>query len=621
MNKSSKLKSILELFHPKSLIQKCLLMVTAAMIITMFLLQFIMNQWIYSQVEPGLLKNYTTLVSAVGTQVSYLLHQNTQYVKALRADESLLESLSKVPDFFDRDVQEQYKAEIAKSLSSETRGGTEPGAIVSSRSALALVDWDEWVCQEDMLPYLETIAQSEWLQTLPRTLKELDAQYDSQICKRYSPVFAADPERNQYEFLSLATFREWNGHEIAFFMVEPFSEFRSILKGFERNQILDYALLGPSVSFVAQNSPEFSDILPDNTDSLVTDRQYEVRQTMTSDGILFGVRISYSMEDLRLTAYMPKEVYLKPYTSFMNSVNLVLVLLLFSLLVFILLILRGNLSRLKALSHQMTDIRTGSVKKLPRLSGEDEIGILSDNFYRLLDQLEENIAQIKRQEKREKEIEYSLLISQIDPHFIYNTLNTITYLAELNRYQDITVINKALIEMLRDRLKITKLQIYDSIAKEEQQLQYYITIQNYLCGNRISLQFDASDSQLLYPKNILQPLVENAVFHGILLHRNEAGEKLKGLIQIQITHDSEWTRTVISDNGVGMSSEALRHYFVELPNSIAEFEKTSGSHTHIGIYNIRMRLSYLYGEAVQISADSPDGGGLRITLRFPSHSS
>ena len=82
------------------------------------------------------------------------------------------------------------------------------------------------------------------------------------------------------------------------------------------------------------------------------------------------------------------------------------------------------------------------------------------------------------------------------------------------------IINKALIGMLKDRLKMTKLQIYDTLEREKQQLDAYMTIQKYLCSNEISMEFliEPQYAKVKYPKNVLQPFVENAILHGIVLH-------------------------------------------------------------------------------------------------------
>ncbi|MCI7813391.1 MAG: histidine kinase [Lachnospiraceae bacterium] len=622
MNRQN-IKQLTQHFMPRSLIQKCLLLVTLAMIGAMILLQVVMDHWIYRQVEPGLLKNYSTLVSGVGMRVSYLLHQNSQYVKFLCADQELLEELSKVMEFSTPEEKEAYKRLIASHILPEARGGNEPGAILSSRCAIALVDWQEWVCTEDLTLYMECISQSDWTHALREHLQQLAIDYEGKVVKSYSPVFEIEVDGDQKEFICLAMpSTNIHDHDIVFFMIEPFSEFRNLLEVFEQNQISNYALFTQYLDFVSQDCDAFSDDFLSESSAFVGDEQYEVKQTLTKNGVYFGLRVSYLIEDFKVIAYVPNDLYQQPYLAFIRSANIVLFLLLLVLLGVILFILKKNLSRLGTLTCQIEEIRSGQSDNITHIYGKDEIGILADTFYHMMDEIKENIAQIKRQEKREKEIEYSLLISQIDPHFIYNTLNTITYLAEMNRYQDITIINKALIEMLRDRLKISKLQIYDTIAKEEQQIQYYITIQNYLCGNRISVEFQSQHSELLYPKNILQPLVENSILHGILLHRDDNGEKMKGLIKITITQQDNWIFTEISDNGIGMSDRELHHYFVELPNSIAEFEQDSPAHTHthIGIYNIRMRLSYLYGEAFEIFAASPGHKGLTITLKFPAHS-
>ncbi len=603
---------------PKSVINKCLLMIAAAMVVIIAVLQLIMNRWVYRQIQPALLENYSTLMSAVGSQASYLLHQNSQFLKKIYEDEEMLEQLAAVPGISDPEQKEETVRSLALKMPAESRGDNEPGALLSSRSLIVLVDWQDWICPDDLLPYMECIAQSDWFLSLPEQLQELTERYGGYAIKSYSPVFPEEETGGREAFLSLAKTEDWKGHEIIIFLIEPFSEYLAIFAELEDNSISDYALLSyDNVLFSHCTADSFEESIASETDHFFTDSQYEVKRTEEQAGVFLGARISYTIEDMKLLVYMPSKVYMSPYSTLIVSLNFILVSLMIVLLVIILFVLKRNFSRLKILTAQMENIRQGEMDFTPKISGEDEIGVLADNFYQMMGEINANISQIRNQEKREKEIEYSLLISQIDPHFIYNALNTISYLAELKRYKDIVVINQALIEMLRDRLKISKLQIYDTLENEEKQLRYYLTIQNYLCGNRITLDFKAEDLQISYPKNILQPLVENAVFHGILLHRDADGRKLPGLVSVKITAEAGFLVTRITDNGIGMSEEDIFHYFTEMPDSIADFDDSSQNHEHIGIYNIRMRLSYLYGELYTISAVSPNHEGLEITLKIP----
>ena len=116
---------------------------------------------------------------------------------------------------------------------------------------------------------------------------------------------------------------------------------------------------------------------------------------------------------------------------------------------------------------------------------------------------------------------------------------------------DIIVLNKALIRMLQDRLRITRLQIFDTLEEEEKQINAYMTIQSYLCRNPIDYQFDIPEEcmQLRYPKNVLQPFVENAIIHGILLNKDEHGKLIPGIIRIRIRQENGEILTEVEDNG------------------------------------------------------------------------
>ena len=288
------------------------------------------------------------------------------------------------------------------------------------------------------------------------------------------------------------------------------------------------------------------------------------------------------------------------------------------LLFLVIVILNRSLYRLKKLVVQMKEVRDETYSVPKSIQSNDEVGMLADTFYQMMDQIQENIEKLKEKEKKEKRIEYSLLVSQIDPHFIYNTLSTITYLAELNQTDDIMILNQALIAMLRDRLKMTKLQIYDTLEREKQQLESYMTIQKYLCNNEIMLKFPVSEecAKLKYPKNILQPLVENSILHGILLHRDENENLIPGKIQICVSVSNGRIVTEIEDNGIGMTEENIKRYFCELPLEQEEMLENE-TREHIGIYNIRMRMNYLYGERFHIFAHQKAEGGLKVHMEFP----
>ena len=119
-----------------------------------------------------------------------------------------------------------------------------------------------------------------------------------------------------------------------------------------------------------------------------------------------------------------------------------------------------------------------------------------------------------------------------------------------------------------------------------------------------------------YPKNVLQPFVENSILHGIVLHRDENGRLIPGKIWIDFSISDQTMITTIRDNGIGMSQESIQKYFYDLPSD-KEDERKIDPREHIGIYNIRMRMKYLYGDQFEIYAKPREEGGLEIILKFP----
>lgn len=262
-------------------------------------------------------------------------------------------------------------------------------------------------------------------------------------------------------------------------------------------------------------------------------------------------------------------------------------------------------------SEQMGEIAKGNLSARVVVESHDEIGEVGEAFNIMSEKLKDNINKLIEKEKIEETMRYSLLISQVDPHFIYNTMNTITYLAQKGRNEDVITVNKAMIEILRDRLRIEVSEVYDTIEQEISVVQQYLTIQKYRYEGTFKAKIEVSENvkDCFIAKNILQPLIENAVLHGILANKDENGEVLGGCITIKIEKQDNHLFIMIHDNGAGMSEETL--------NTIKYQSKATIRGKHIGIRNIRERLNYIYGESKNINIQSVEGEGTSVTLHLP----
>lgn len=266
---------------------------------------------------------------------------------------------------------------------------------------------------------------------------------------------------------------------------------------------------------------------------------------------------------------------------------------------------------LKEVSQQMTAIAHGDFNARVAIHSQDEIGKVGESFNIMAMKLEEMIEEILEKEKIEQTMRYSLLISQVDPHFIYNTMNTITYLAQKGRNEDVIIVNKAMIEILRDRLRIEISEVYDTVEQELNVVKQYLIIQKYRYDGmfKVCYEVDQEAMDCLIIKNILQPLVENALSHGILENKDENGELLGGCIVIKIQKKGEVMYVEVSDNGAGMSPRRLQEILAEGTN----WERGS----NIGIRNIRERIRYIYQTEEYLTIESQEGIGTKVALQLP----
>lgn len=586
-----------------TLVKKCFLAICGVTLILLISLNCFMPDLLYHFLKPRMQQDLSILTESVSTRISYLLHQNCQYLLKFFRDSDF----NRVAVSFVEKRKEEDKNKLESMLKEEKMGAKEPGSIQSKRNVIFLADWNKALAayQDNMKAYKEVLLESDWYKNLKNELNEIEKEYPGELVRCYSPVFEKTDQTE--EFISLVISKEVEGHEILLFLIEPFQDFQAVFSDFREDEICDYTLLGYKdiILFRNQKQSVIEKISVSDRKKLFSEKQNTVKILETDREIVVGIRSSYKIEQLKIAAALSKEKFLQPYQNWINCFLCILISFAVILLFLIVIILRHGFYKLELLASQMKKIRDYEHPVLPKIQSKDEVGILADTFYKMMDKL-------KKQEEAKKQIEYSLMVSQIDPHFIYNTLYTITYLAELNQTEDIKILNRALIGMLKDRLKISKLQAFDTLIKEKQQMENYITIQCYLCSNKLEMSFtmDKECEMLDYPKNMLQPLVENSIRHGILLHRNKEGKLIPGKITIHIWRAEGMIETEVCDNGTGMEEEKIQEYFYDEPgNNLGE--------EHIGIYNIRIRMSYLFGNKYKLIAENLQGGGLCIRFSFP----
>lgn len=234
----------------------------------------------------------------------------------------------------------------------------------------------------------------------------------------------------------------------------------------------------------------------------------------------------------------------------------------------------------------------------------DETGQLTAGFLSMSQRIRRLLHQVQENERNKRILEFNSLQAQINPHMIYNTLNTITYLAQVQNVSNIEEISSSFAYLLRS---ISNQGEFITIAQEMEYLRSFIAIKKYnlLCNIETDFQVDESAQNCQILKLLLQPIVENAIIHGFY------GQLGDGLLSITVRRHEDMLDIDISDDGNGMDEERIQLI-------LSGAEKSSNTFLRVGVKNIRDRLALQYGELAAFTIVSAPGCGTTVHISFPA---
>ena len=242
---------------------------------------------------------------------------------------------------------------------------------------------------------------------------------------------------------------------------------------------------------------------------------------------------------------------------------------------------------------------------------EDEITNLKRTYNNLLNSIRKLLERTKEEEKIIRKNELDLILEQINPHFLYNTLNSIKWMATIQGATGISEMTTSLSRLLKSISKGTSLLI--DIREELSLLENYFTIQSYRYGGTIAMNIQVDDESLYNNEIIkftLQPLVENAIFHGI------EPKGCAGHIQIHVGYEvadtTDRIRIDVTDDGVGMTAEKAAQILSSNDDSSADFFR------EIGVSNVHKRLQYQFGAEYGITIESKVGEYTIMSIHIPN---
>jgi len=273
-------------------------------------------------------------------------------------------------------------------------------------------------------------------------------------------------------------------------------------------------------------------------------------------------------------------------------------------------IITGITRPISAMTKAMKAVGEGNMDVQIEVKGKDELGVLAKGFNKMLASLKDYLNKTVEYEKDKKKIEFSLLLAQINPHFIYNTLHTIIYMAQKSQNYDIVNMVKSFIAVLQDAVKLNKQGLITSLRNEISIVKEYLTIQQYRYRDRFTVEWFVDESLLdcNVPRTIIQPIVENSILHGILpLNR-------KGIIKIFVEKSDNNILITIMDNGTGMEQEFIDSLLNSDENVLLKGEMRS-----IGVNNVLGRIKYICGEQYGIDIKSEKDAFTKFIIKLPAN--
>ena len=443
--------------------------------------------------------------------------------------------------------------------------------------------------------------QTEWMEQLQSL-----SGYRSLWVGAEPTVFAYDRVDHPYQVSMARTLRDVNQEIYGYVIV-------TILETKIRN-VLDNQAKNETIMLI----DETNDIISSSNEAMIN-KSLPFGQQLEAKNMSQTIQWNEEEQLVTMTQFPVnnwKLVSIIPYKEATQNINSIfsnvffLLFLSFVLFFIILVVLMNRITYpLKELNTSVQKVQQGDLSFRVDVKSRDEVGQLASSFNQMIIRLNEMFEEVKQTEIRKRHAELAMLQSQINPHFLFNVLNSIRLTSMKANDMESAQMLMSLSKLLRATIGSTNEMI---LLKEEIELiQDYITLMNKRQRNKIVwiTDIEKEAETIFVPRFIFQPIIENAIIHGL-----QQGE---GVISMEATMNGESMQVMISDNGRGMNRETS----TKLTESIEEnifTEKSHHSFSSIGLANVYERLRLSYKADTKISIESEENMGTRVVIQIPA---
>lgn len=342
----------------------------------------------------------------------------------------------------------------------------------------------------------------------------------------------------------------------------------------------------------------------------VVDTTYNSEETKAIVDIF---RTEKTSNDLALITFIPVENLLEEANAFIKNALLIIGISLLLAILMVYFLAKAFSDRINLFRQEMHQVAAGDFALTSKVDGKDELGqlsndlnIMTQSIQKLIHEAYEVKLQKEQLTSKQREAEFKMLASQINPHFLYNALETIRMKAHINQQKDIAEVVKKLAKIMRRNLSVAQDEV--TLDSEIELVQHYLEIQKFRFGEKISFELDIkcpTEKYKILPL-LLQPLVENAIIHGI---ERKIGN---GHVIIRFLENDKYLIVSVIDDGMGIDEKKLAAIQYRLEKDIVSKD---GS---IGLTNVNQRVKIFYGDAYHMAVESVDGRGTIVKLLLPS---
>lgn len=322
------------------------------------------------------------------------------------------------------------------------------------------------------------------------------------------------------------------------------------------------------------------------------------------DGSGFYI-ITQTAYNWRICGYISASSFAAEYMPQLKMAIVLCLVMFVASLAILLPLAHGMLRPIGTLRQTMTRAAAGDLNARADIPTEDEFHQLGEYFNDMLARIRLHTDDAVKLERSEQNLRQSLLMSQVNYHFIYNTMSTINALARKGDHERILLLNTALADILQEDMLVQNGEMTCTLGQELKVVENYWAIEQISHkGNAIlTLSCPEELKALTVPKSILQPLVENSLRHGLI--DEESGE-LRGSVTVTAEKNGEYLLLCVADDGRGFDPAMLER--------LISGHSPEGNGRHIGLENIRKRLEYIYGGKAELAIASKHGAVITIKL-------